>query len=490
MSAASAAPTADGAEQIEAGIGPDGGVGDIAIVLHSHMPYVEGFGTYPFGEEWLFDAFVRSHLPVLAAARDLTMTITPVLADQLEDAGVAARMREFVREFRVGSAELDARDVEPALVPACEAEAYRYRRELERLEGLGDEPFEAFRAAASSGRVELLTSTATHALLPLIATREGRMLQLETAIRSHRRRFGPVRGLWLPECAYEPGLEHLLAELGFEYFCTDQSSREPPAAALRPIATAASTVAFPIDWEAVRWLWSWSGYPSHGGYADFHAKSLRGCRPWAISGDPYDPDGAAERAREQARAFAADVAARLAAHREATGRRGLLTFAVDTELLGHWWWEGPVWLEEALAQLPGNGVRPLRLGAALAAHESERRPLAATTWGEGKDRRTWDSPPVADLAWGMRRAELRLLREASSGRLRGAALERAARELIALQASDWAFLDYGRKTGEYPFQRVLWHSRSLYEAIESRTPIEPTMRNLAPDLTPAPLLEP
>ena len=64
-----------------------GRLGDIAIVLHSHMPYVEGFGTYPFGEEWLFDAVVRSHVPVLAAARDLTITVTPVLADQLEDPG-------------------------------------------------------------------------------------------------------------------------------------------------------------------------------------------------------------------------------------------------------------------------------------------------------------------------------------------------------------------------------------------------------------------
>jgi len=470
--------------------GSGGGVGDIAIVLHSHMPYVEGFGTYPFGEEWLFDAFARSHLPVLAVARDLTMTITPVLADQLEDAATAARMRDFVRDYRVASAELDALDVDPELVPACRAEAERYRQALAGLERLGDAPLDAFRDAGASGRVELLTSAATHALLPLIATREGRLLQLETAVRSHRRRFGAPRGVWLPECAYEPGLEHLLGEAGFEYFCTDQSAREPAMAAMRPVATASSPVAFPIDWEAVQWLWSWEGYPSHRGYADFHVKSLRGCRPWAISGEPYDPDGAREHAREQARGFARDAAARLAVYRDESGRRGLLTFAIDTELLGHWWWEGPVWLEEALRALPAAGVRMLKLGDALAAHEPEQRPLAATTWGEGKDRRTWDSPPVADLASGMRRAELAVLREASAGRLRGAALARAARELLALQSSDWAFLDYGRQTGDYPFQRAVGHSRSLFEAIECGRSVEPALRNLAPDLTPAPLLEP
>ncbi|MEZ5074531.1 MAG: 1,4-alpha-glucan branching protein domain-containing protein [Solirubrobacterales bacterium] len=485
----SPAPTAAGVRRGGDGERAAGEVGDIAIVLHSHMPYVEGFGTYPFGEEWLFDAFVRSHLPVLAVAHDLTMTITPVLADQLEDAGAAARMREFVREFRVGSAELDAADVEPALAVACRAEAEHYGRALARLGELGDEPLAAFAAAAASGRVELLTSTATHALLPLIATREGRMLQLDVAVRSHRRRFGEPRGIWLPECAYEPGLEHLLAEFGLRYFCTDQSGCEPPEAALRPVAAEPGVTAFTIDWEAVRWLWSLDGYPSDPGHADFHRKSLRGCRPWAISGEPYDPDAATARAREQARGFARDVAARLARHRERTGARGLLVFAIDTELLGHWWWEGPVWLEEALERLPEHGVRLLTLAAARELHEPERRPLAATTWGEGKDRRTWDSPPVADLAWGMRRAELRLLRSISSG-LRGPALSRAARELLALQSSDWAFLDYGRKTGDYPFERALGHSRALYEAIESRPPIEPTMRSLAPDLAPAPLLEP
>ncbi|HEX5374822.1 MAG TPA: hypothetical protein VFW48_01540, partial [Solirubrobacterales bacterium] len=82
---------------------PEGGAGDLAIVLHSHMPYVEGFGTYPFGEEWLFDAAIRSYLPVLEVAEKLTMTVTPVLADQLEDPGVAERLRRFLVEWRIGA---------------------------------------------------------------------------------------------------------------------------------------------------------------------------------------------------------------------------------------------------------------------------------------------------------------------------------------------------------------------------------------------------
>ena len=103
-----------------------GAVGDLAVVLHSHMPYVEGFGTWPFGEEWLFDAFARSHVPVLDAARDMTLTVTPVLADQLEDDGVAERMRGFLREHRLGAAERDAADGGAELRAAAEAEADLY----------------------------------------------------------------------------------------------------------------------------------------------------------------------------------------------------------------------------------------------------------------------------------------------------------------------------------------------------------------------------
>jgi 1,4-alpha-glucan branching enzyme len=127
---------------------------------------------------------------------------------------------------------------------------------------------------------------------------------------------------------------------------------------------------------------------------------------------------------------------------------------------------------------------------ALAAHPAEDRPLRRSSWGEGKDLRTWDSGPVADLAWGTRRLELATLRAAGAGRLRGDSLLRAARELLAAQSSDWAFLDYTRQAGDYPYERALQHARALYEAIEDPAAQAPHVRNLAPDLAAAPLLEP
>jgi 1,4-alpha-glucan branching enzyme len=462
--------------------------GDLAIVLHSHMPYVEGFGTYPFGEEWLFDAVIRSYLPVLEVAERLTMTVTPVLADQLEDAGARRRLRDFLVEWRIGAAEADLEEVPPECRVACAAERDRYRRALASLDAAGGDPLRCFQQAHEEGRVALATSSATHAVLPLLATRAGLRLQLDAGIRSHRRRFGWDGGIWLPECAYAPGLEWRLAEAGVSWFCVDQSAHEEPLAALAPVRTAAGPVALPIDWPAISWLWSLDGYPSDPAHAQFAGKSLRGVRLWKVGGGAYDPAAAAAAARRQADEFLAAAAARLREFAAASGRRGLLVFAIDTELLGHWWSEGPIWLQGVLEGAAAAGVRTVTVPEALAEHEPVERRLAASTWGEGKDLRTWDSAAVADLAWGARRLELRLLRALAEG-LRGDAALRAGRELLAAQASDWAFLDRRGQAGDYAFQRATDHAEAMLEAIDSGPATDPRMRSLAPDLSLAPLLE-
>jgi 1,4-alpha-glucan branching enzyme len=466
-------------------------VGDLAIVLHSHMPYVEGFGTYPFGEEWLFDAVARSHLPVLESARSLTMTVTPVLADQLEAPGVSDRMERFLREHRLGAAERDAAEGPGELRPAAEAEADRYRRSLARLDELGGDVTAAFRTAQRERGVALMASAATHAVLPMCATVAGQRLQVDAGLRSHRRRFGPAGGLWLPECAYRPGIERVLGERDLRYFCADQSAHQgDPLVALVPAATPAGPVAFTIDWEAVSLVWSPRGYPSDPSYAELHRASPNGTRLWAIDGRAYDPEAAAARASQHAREFADSVVERLAAHRRGRGHPGLVTFAIDTELLGHWWSEGPVWLAGVLDAAPERGIRLVTLPEALTRHDPEPRPLYASTWGERKDLSTWDAPAVSDLAWAARRLELRLLRELGAGGLSEPAATRAARELLAVQSSDWAFLDSRRQAGDYPYRRATGHAEALLEAIDSAEPPDPRMRNLAPDLSLVPLLEP
>jgi 1,4-alpha-glucan branching enzyme len=465
-------------------------VGDLAIVLHSHMPYVEGFGTYPFGEEWLFDAVIRSHLPVLAFARDLTMTVTPVLADQLEDHRANERLHGFLVEHRIEAAKRDAESADPEYRAAAESELFRYEGALAKLDAHGGDALAAFAQAGSSGRVSLVASSATHAVLPLLATRAGVDLQVETGMRSHRRRFGETGGFWLPECAYHPGLEWDLARSGVEWFCVDQSRHEPEGAALCPVATEAGPVAFPIDWPAISWLWDMKGYPSWDGYLDFHRLSMNGLRIFRIDGDPYDPAAAADKAAEQAGTFLDAAAARLASHLERTGESGLMTFAVDCELLGHWWSEGPVWLKHVIEGAAEKGINLVRLDDAVAGPTREAQ-LKSSSWGEEKDLRTWNDPAVADIFAGSRSLELKVTRAVAHGLDRPVA-ERAVRELFAVQSSDWAFLDKRRQAGDYPFERTVEHARQAFEALQSGTHVLPDsrVRSLAPDLNLTPLLAP
>lgn len=470
------------------------GAGDLAIVLHSHMPYVEGFGTYPFGEEWLFDAVVHSHLPVLDVARDLTMTVTPVLADQLEAEGVEERLATFLADYRLGAAQRDVETADSDHVAAAEAEVARYRRSADLLERVGGRPLEAFRLAQDRN-VCLIPSSATHAVLPLLSTRAGVDVQIGAGLASHRRRFGESRGFWLPECAYRPGLEEDLDRHGIEYFCCDQSRFESQDEVLAPIGTEAGPLAFTIDWPAISWLWDMSGYPSWPGYLDFHRLSMNGVRIFRIDAGPYDVGAAAKRSAEQADEFLDAARDRLELYRERTGRRGLMTFAIDCELLGHWWAEGPIWLKHVLDRASDRGIRLLTLDEASREHGEGARdvPIRPSTWGEDKDFHTWDSPAVSDLAWAARSLELRIA-EAIRGLPRERA-ERAVRELLMVQSSDWAFLDQRGQAGDYPFERSTGHAQNAFEALQSSStntgvPIRSQLRGLAPDLSLTPFLTP
>ncbi len=301
--------------------------GDLAIVLHSHMPYVEGFGTYPFGEEWLFEAFARSHLPVLEVAEHVTMTITPVLADQLEADGVGERLLAFLAEHRVEAATRDAAASEADLRPAAEASIQLYARAIERLESLEEHPLTAFQEAADSGRIVLIPSAATHAVLPKVATLAGRRLQVDAGLRSHERRFGAAaEGFWLPECAYVPGLEAILAERALGFTCLDQSAREDGTSALTPVRLPGGPVGFTIDWPTVELVWSERGYPSDPSYLEYYRLSPNGMRLWSISGDPYDPAAASDRASEHASTFLGAVRDRLDEHRSRHGAPGAVRF--------------------------------------------------------------------------------------------------------------------------------------------------------------------
>jgi 1,4-alpha-glucan branching enzyme len=454
--------------------------GRLALVLHTHMPYVEGFGTWPFGEEWLWEAIATSYLPlldVLDAGAPVTLSVTPVLADQLRVPGAIERCLRFLRDVRPASHALDVEAAdEPAVAAELERAAGAYAAAADRLEERGG--LEALLGHAA------WTSSATHAVLPLLATDAALRLQVRGGVDAHRTRTGEGwgGGFWLPECAHASWLEPVLEEAGVRATCvdlTDVLGHGDPRH-LCPLASVAGPLLVPIDRAVLELVWSDTGYPAHAAYRDSFRRTARDHHPWANDGAVYDPD----RALAQAHADAADFVTRGAA-RVAGG--GLSVCALDTELLGHWWHEGPAWLAAVVDEAARRGLGLAALDEALA----DVRPAAplpghdrVTTWGTPRDLSTWSGPAVADLAWAARDAELRIV---AAGRDAG---PRAVRELLALQASDWAFLATRDTAGPYPRERFAGHLAALHAALGDPEGSEPALRGLAPYLGASALLEP
>ena len=453
--------------------------GELAIVLHTHMPYMEGFGTWPFGEEWLWEAVATSYLPLLAILdrAPITLSLTPVLCDQLEAPGATERCLRFLEEIRPESHRRDIASFREAgedrLADELERSAADYAQAAHRIRqldaGLG----------GLFGGLPRWTSAATHAVLPLLFSDSGIELQVQTGIDSHRRRFGEwAGGFWLPECAYAPWLDPLLEEAGVRATCVELTTvfGLGDQRHLRPLATDEGPVLWPIDRAMISLLWSEEGYPAAGAYRDYHGLTAHHHRVRSNDGSPYDRENATRLAKEHARDFVARVRARLA---DAGG--GVCVCAVDTELLGHWWFEGPQWLEAVVDEAARQELPLSTLDDALIRHADEisaaPETLGVSSWGEGGDLSTWSGPAVADLAWQARKAELKILAA------REHASPRALRELLALQSSDWAFLATRRLAGEYPRERAAAHAAAIDRALDPAGRLSDELRNVAPHLS-------
>jgi 1,4-alpha-glucan branching enzyme len=448
--------------------------GELALVLHTHMPYVLGFGTWPFGEEWLWEAVATCYLPLLRVLgrAPLTLSLTPVLCDQLESPGALARCLSFLREVRPESHRLDAEEFrrhdDDRLATEVERSAAEYESAADALQSLGDGLLAALGAHCA------WTSAATHAVLPLLATDAGVALQVETGVASHRRRFGDwAGGFWLPECAHAGWLNALLEDAGVRGTCVELTRRfgAGDARHLRPLVSEDGPVLWPIDRQTIALVWSDGGYPADAAYRDRHRLTTCHHRVWRNDGRPYDHQAARAVARLHARDFVARAVQRV---RDG----GVCVCAFDTELFGHWWHEGIVWLEAVIDESARQGLALTTLDDALTRHEPEPAPaeLGLTSWGEGEDLRTWSGPAVADLAWCARSAELRLL--AMSDRPADAAL----RQLLALQSSDWAFLASRATAGEYPRERAQAHAEALARIERDNADPADLLPELAPEL--------
>ena len=473
--------------------------GALAIVLHTHLPYVEGFGTWPFGEEWLWEAIVGSYLPLLDlldGGAPLTMSLTPVLCDQLQAQGWQERFAAFVNDVRRSTHAEDAQGMREAGHDALAAELDRswtdYERALQSLSRRGEDLLGAFAPFAH------WTSAATHAVLPLLATDAGVRLQVQSGVDSHRARFARAwrGGFWLPECAHERRLEALLADAGVHATCVELTGRFGLGAPehLRPLVGDSGVVLVPIDRTTMDLVWSEHGYPADAVYRDYHHHTIHHHTPWANDGEPYDHARALARVREHAADFVARTIARLREVGSGLSGGGLVVCALDTELLGHWWYEGVDWLNAVVEQCASEGLELIALDDALArcepapasAWRDPQAPAAegqasgfselrrASSWGLHGDLSTWSGPAVADVAFALRAAELKVVAAGSR------ASPAAVRELLALQSSDWAFMLARGIAAPYARERLAAHSERLAGALSAPDRgDERALRNLA-----------
>jgi 1,4-alpha-glucan branching enzyme len=462
--------------------------GALAIVLHTHMPYVEGFGTWPFGEEWLWEAFAGSYLPlldVLDGSAPVTLSLTPVLCDQLEAPRLERRFRRFVEEVRRETHRDDAEGLRAGGHEQLAREVERAWRDYEKALGALEERGGDLLGAL--GAHVRWTSSATHAILPLLASEAGVREQVGAGVRSHLRRFGEgwQGGFWLPECAHEPGIEPALLSAGATAVCVELTKRYGLGAAehLRPQLSDSGLLLAPVDRQTMSLVWSDRGYPAAGPYRDYHHHTVHHHNPWNNAGEAYDHEAALALAAGHAADFVSRTRARLDRYGAAQPGGGLVVCALDTELLGHWWYEGIAWLGAVIEECTRQGLELVALDDALRGCVPTETPAwegwPVTSWGAGGDLSTWSGPAVAEVAFDVRAAELEVLAAGES------AGEAAIRELLALQASDWPFMLTREMAVPYATERLEGHRRELGAALAAGAGANAgALRNLAVDADP------
>ncbi|HLZ36387.1 MAG TPA: 1,4-alpha-glucan branching protein domain-containing protein [Mycobacteriales bacterium] len=455
-------------------------VGTFCLVLHTHLPWLAHHGAWPVGEEWLHQAWAGAYLPVVdvlsrlaeEGRRELlTLGVTPVLAAQLDDAYCLREFHTWLGFWQARAEGLAQRGD----AASRELAAYEFRAARDAQEAFearwqhGASPL--LRGLADAGVVELLGGPATHPFQPLLDERFVHGC-LAVGLDDARLRVGAApEGIWAPECGYRPGLETVYAAAGVRRFLVDGPTLHGSTADAWTVGSS-DVVVFGRDLDVTYRVWSpRRGYPGGRHYRDFHTVDHpSGFRPARVTSSrmpphekaPYDVAAARAAVAHDAEDFVRVVRARLDDWARQRGRPGLVVAAYDTELFGHWWHEGPLFLAQVLRLLPGAGVRVTTLrGAVEAGHVAGPRELPPGSWGSGKDWRVWDGAQVRDLVEENARVVERLLdvvdKTVSPGTPRRPDLDQLAREAMFAVSSDWAFMVTKDSAAAYARHRAHQH---------------------------------
>ncbi len=466
--------------------------GNLCIVLHGHLPYIRHPEHPDFLEErWLFEAITETYLPLLDRLTTLveegvpfrlTVSISPTLGAMLADPLLQQRYLSHLDRLRALAAREGGRTAAGGgrFRPLAE----HYRRQFAHCRWLFVERFQrdllgAFRRLAQSGCVELMTCAATHGFLPLMAVSpESIATQVEVGCQAFEQAFGwRPAGFWLPECGYHPAVEPALKAAGIQYTFVESHGllygRPRPAYGVyAPVRNPTGTAVFGRDPETTRQVWSSAdGYPGDPWYREFyrdlgfelpldqlapavHPDGIRtatGLKYYRITDRteqkaPYEPARAAEQADAHAGHFVFNRDRQVEHLAGVLGGPPLIVAPYDAELFGHWWYEGPHWLELVLRRLAAHPTVGLTTPSEYLRCAPRLQTVAPclSSWGWKGYNEMWLQGANAWIYPHLHHASQRmsaLVRaHPSADGLRRRALTQALRELLLAQASDWAFI--------------------------------------------------
>lgn len=485
--------------------------GFLTLVLHAHLPYVRHpeYDCF-FEENWFFEALTEAYVPLVAMLDRLlddqvnyrlTLSLSPTLITLLRDDLLRTRyLSHLSRLLELSDKEI----IRTQGQEGFQALAHWYQKNLFEIIKVYRDRYQgdlltAFSKHRASGRLELITTAATHGYLPLLSNSPSVVrCQINTGIETFFDCFGyRPTGFWLPECGYYPGLENCLKDAGINYFFVDShgilnASETPRSAVYAPLDCGNRVCAFGRDPQSSRQVWSAEeGYPGDAVYREYYRDigfelDLDYIAPYILDGttrvntgfkyfqigaegaekEVYQPEIAREKARQHAAHFIRQRLQQIESLQASQDLPPQIVAPYDAELFGHWWFEGPVWLEQVL-RLAAREENLLCLNTCreyLACFpEPQQATPSASSWGEQgyssywiNESNDWIYPLIHKAAAEMEKlvADLQGL---AVTELQRRALNQAVRSIMLAQASDWPFILKSGTTVEYARKRIIDH---------------------------------
>ncbi|NLM26196.1 MAG: DUF1957 domain-containing protein [Firmicutes bacterium] len=480
--------------------------GFLAIVLHAHLPYVRHPELeWSLEELWLYEAITETYLPLLrifdAFEREqipcrLTMSITPTLGSMLQDQLLIERyLRHLDKMIDLCEKELERTRWQPEFYPLAQM-YYQFYTEAKTdfCKRFSGDLVQAFAAFQDKGLVEIIASCATHGFLPLMDHAQAVDAQIAVGANWYREQFNrdPV-GFWLPECGYALGVERSLQRHGIKYVITDthgvlHSVPRPRYAVYAPVLHQVGVAFFGRDVESSKQVWSASeGYPGDFVYRDFYRdigydldydyvrpylysdyRGHTGIKYYRITGIegeklPYCPKVAREKAAEHAGNFMFNREKQVEYLAKHMDREPIIVAPYDAELFGHWWFEGPQWLDFLVRKIAFDQktIKLITPGEYLERHRINQvvQP-SVSSWGNNGYNEVWldDSNEWIYRHLSVMAKEMVQLANIEAGdEIIKRALSAAARQVLLAQSSDWAFIMQTGTMVDYAVYRTNLH---------------------------------